>query len=117
VGRNIVFGNGIEQDGGQGFAYRRRQETFFHNVKTHTGSHPAYITGTGRHFVEVKRPGRDIHHPSPSCAEVKNEGSYNSAPPIRLYGVDREYATFYLFSFVFLNVCYSVHCSLFVCLI
>jgi hypothetical protein len=39
-------------------------------------------------FPEGKgRPGRETYNSPPSSAEVKNASSYNSAPPIRLYGV------------------------------
>jgi len=40
-------------------------------VQTGPGAHPAsYKMGTGS-FLEVKRPGRDVDHPTPSSAEVK----------------------------------------------
>jgi hypothetical protein len=40
-------------------------------VQTGTGADPAsYTMGTGS-FPRVKRPGRDIEHPPPSRAEVK----------------------------------------------
>ena len=35
-------------------------------------------------------PGRDVYHPPPPSAEVKNEWSYNSSPQICLNGVDRD---------------------------
>jgi hypothetical protein len=35
----------------------------------------------------VKRPGIEADHSPPSSAEVKNEWSYTSTPPIRLHGV------------------------------
>jgi hypothetical protein len=34
----------------------------------------------------VKRPEREADHSHPSSAEVKNEWSYTSTPPIRLHG-------------------------------
>jgi len=37
-------------------------------------------------FLEVKRPGREADHSSPSSV-VKNAWSYTSTPPIRLHGV------------------------------
>jgi hypothetical protein len=40
---------------------------------------------------------------TPSSAEVKNERSYTSAPPISLHGVHRDNVTFYLHLF-----CYEV---------
>jgi hypothetical protein len=36
---------------------------------------------------EVKRPGSEADHSSPSSAEVKNAWSYTSTPSIRLHGV------------------------------
>jgi len=41
---------------------------------------------------EVKRPGREADHSTPSSAEVQNARSYTSAPPIRLHGVVLSYA-------------------------
>jgi hypothetical protein len=37
--------------------------------------------GTG-YFPGVKRPGRDADHPPPSSAEIENEYSYTSTPPL-----------------------------------
>jgi hypothetical protein len=45
-------------------------------------AHPASCTmGTG-YFPGVKRPGRGADHPQPSSAEVENEKSYTSTPPV-----------------------------------
>ena len=41
-------------------------------------------------FPGVERPGRDVDHPPPSSAEVKNEWSYTSSLQIYLNGVDRD---------------------------
>jgi hypothetical protein len=41
-------------------------------------------------FPGVERPGRDVDHPPPTSAEVKNEWSYTSSPQICLNGVDRD---------------------------
>jgi len=38
------------------------------NVQTGSGAHPS---GTGVSFLEVKRPGRGIGHPTPSRAKIK----------------------------------------------
>ena len=46
----------------------------------------------------VKRPGRDVDHLAASTADVMNECSLISAPPIYLHGVDRDF-TFYGFFF------------------
>jgi hypothetical protein len=55
---------------------------FFAYVQTGPGAHPASCTmGTGC-FPGVKRPGRGADHPLPPSAEVENEYSYTSAPPL-----------------------------------
>jgi hypothetical protein len=48
----------------------------------------------------VKRPGHDVDHSPPSSAEVTNEWSYTSVPPICLHGVDRDAFTFLSFFFI-----------------
>jgi hypothetical protein len=46
---------------------------FFAPVQTGPGAHSAsYTMGTGS-FPGVKRPGRDVFHPPPSSAEVKEK--------------------------------------------
>ena len=40
-------------------------------------------------FLEVKRSGREVNHSPPSSADVKNEWSCTSAPPVCLRGMDR----------------------------
>jgi hypothetical protein len=47
-------------------------------------------------FPGVRRPGREVDHSSSSTAEVKNEWSYTSAPPISPNGVRRDNFTLYL---------------------
>ena len=42
----------------------------------------------------VKRPGREVDHLAASTADVTNECSLISTPPIYLHGVDRDF-TFY----------------------
>jgi hypothetical protein len=55
---------------------------FFAQVQTGLGAHPASCTmGTGS-FPGVKRPGRGADHPPPPSAEVVNEESYTSTPPL-----------------------------------
>jgi hypothetical protein len=41
-------------------------------------------------FSVVKRRGHKVNHSPPSSAEVKNEWSYTSRPPICHHGVDKE---------------------------
>jgi hypothetical protein len=73
-----------------GFDSRRGAWNFslHHCVQNGSGAHPAsYPMDTGGSFPGVKRPGREADHSPPSSAEVKNEWSYTSTPPIRLHGV------------------------------
>ena len=51
-------------------------------------------------FPGVKLPGCEDDHLPPSGADVKNEWSFTSAPPICLHGVDRDF-TFRVFLFFF----------------
>jgi hypothetical protein len=44
----------------------------------------------------IKRPGREVHHSTPSSAEVKNEWSYTYPPLICLHSLYREHFTFTL---------------------
>ena len=48
-------------------------------------------------FPRVKRPGRDLDHSHPFSAEIKNEWSHTSTPPISLNGVGRYKFTVYSF--------------------
>jgi hypothetical protein len=58
------------------------EERFFAHVQTGPGAHPVSCTmGTGS-FPGVKRPGRGADHPLPSSAQVANEYSYTSTPPL-----------------------------------
>jgi hypothetical protein len=55
---------------------------FFAHVQAGPGAHPASCTmGTGS-FLGVKRVGRGADHTPPPSAEVENEESYNSTPPL-----------------------------------
>jgi hypothetical protein len=38
---------------------------------------------------KVKNPGYEVNLSPPSVAQVKNEGSYNSASPVHIHGMDR----------------------------
>jgi hypothetical protein len=44
----------------------------------------------GPFYGGIKRPGPEVNHLPPPSAEVKNEWSYTSAPPIRIHGTDRD---------------------------
>jgi hypothetical protein len=48
-------------------------------------------------FQDVKRPERDADQLPSYNAEVKNEWSYTSVPPICLNGVEKYTSLFYLF--------------------
>ena len=58
-------------------------------VVTHGPNQPPtqWIPGP---FPGVKRPRREADHSLPSSAEVKNQWSYTSVPPICFHDVDRE---------------------------
>jgi hypothetical protein len=45
------------------------------------------FNGYGDYFPGVKRPERDVDHSPPSNADVMDDWSYTSTPPICLYGV------------------------------
>jgi hypothetical protein len=61
-------------------------------------------------FPGLQRPGREVNHSPPSSAEVKNEWSHTSDPPICLHGVNRDNFTFTLLKRELLHLCYV--CSL-----
>jgi hypothetical protein len=50
-------------------------------------------------FPEVKQPGREVDHSTPSGAEAKKEWNYTSTPPTYLHGVDMENLLSIIFSF------------------
>ena len=47
-----------------------------------------------------KRPGRDVDHSLPHSAEVKNERSYTSVPPICLHSLDEDNLLLSYFMFI-----------------
>jgi hypothetical protein len=51
-----------------------------------------------RFLPVVKRPERKVNHSRLSSAEVKNDWSHTSSPPIRIHGVDRDNFAFILFT-------------------
>ena len=53
-------------------------------------------------FPQIKRPGRETDHLSPSVAEVKNYWSYTSTYPVCLHGVDKENFLFCLSFIVYI---------------
>jgi hypothetical protein len=57
-------------------------------------------------FLGEKRPGSDACHLPSSRAEVKNDLSYTSAPPICLHGVGRDNFTFIIYC-ICIHILYS----------
>ena len=53
---------------------------FFASVQTAPGAHQAPCTMCTGSFLWVKRPGRGVHHPPPSSAEVKGVKLYFYPP-------------------------------------
>jgi len=57
--------------------------TLCHHVQTSSGAHPAsYPMGTGILTLEVKWPGCEADHSTPSSTKVKNVWGYTSTPPV-----------------------------------
>jgi hypothetical protein len=54
------------------------------------------FSGYGDSASEAKRLGRDVGYSPPSSAEVKNEWSYTSTPPMQFPGVGRNTVTFFI---------------------
>jgi hypothetical protein len=63
-------GPGIESWWGREFSHPSRP------------AHPAFCTMSTGSFLGVKQPGHGADHPSPLSAEVENEQSYTSTPPL-----------------------------------
>ena len=68
---------------------------FLQNVHTSPETHIASCSMGS--FPGVKLPGREVHHLSPSFAEVKNEWSNSSAHHVCLHSVDRESFTVHVY--------------------
>ena len=74
------------------FESQSRQEDFslFQNVTTGSGALPvSQYVGIRVISSGVKRQQREVNHSLPRHAEVRNERSYTSTPPICLHCVDR----------------------------
>ena len=48
------------------------------------------VSGYRGSFPRVKLPVHEVDHPPSSSAEVKDEWSYTSSPPVCLHDVDRK---------------------------
>jgi len=57
----------------------------------------------------VKLPGCEVNHSPSAIAEVKNEWSYTSTPPIWLHGVDMENFSSHAFPESSIEVTYLAH--------
>jgi DNA-binding sugar fermentation-stimulating protein len=60
---------------------------FSTSVQNGHGTHPASYTMDTGSFTEVKRPGRDVDHTTPSTAEVKERVKLYVSPPLGLRGL------------------------------
>jgi hypothetical protein len=79
---NLGSGSSVGIATGYGLDDPGIESQFFAYVQTGPGAHPASCTmGTGS-FPGVKRSGRGADHPPPPSAEVENEWSYTSTPPL-----------------------------------
>jgi hypothetical protein len=57
------------------------------------GSPSSLLTGYRLSFPVTKQPGHEVNCSLQSHAEIRNEWSYSSSPPICLHGEDREKRT------------------------
>jgi hypothetical protein len=64
-------------------------ERFFSSQKR-----PHWLWGC---ILGVKLLRGEVNHSLPSCAKVKDELSYTSAPPVCLHGINGEDLTFFTF--------------------
>jgi hypothetical protein len=64
-------------------------------------------------FPGVKRPGSEVNHSPSSSADIKNEWSYTSTPPLCVHGMDKDNCTVLPFpsswvvSFCFKLICFA----------
>ena len=66
-----------------------RDSSLLQMVHTSSGGLPSPLfSGYEGSLLGVKRSGCDVDHFPPSSAEVKNEWSYTSSPPIYLHRLD-----------------------------
>jgi hypothetical protein len=74
----------ILRPGPSGIRFLAVSEDFSFLQSSHNGSEaqPASNTKTGVFFPGVKQAEREDDHSPPSGAEIKNEWSHNSSPPM-----------------------------------
>jgi hypothetical protein len=77
---------------------RGRKDTFLFSQQSLPALGPPSLLFSGYwgSFPGVKQLGNEVDHWPPSRAEIKNEHSYTSAPPICLLGVDRVKFNFFV---------------------
>jgi hypothetical protein len=99
----IPTGYGLD---GPGIESRWGGETF-HTCPDWLRAYPAPCKMDTESFPRVKRPGRGADHPLPSSAEVKNEYSYTSIPPLGPSGPVTVYLYLYLsvFACIIFKIC------------
>jgi hypothetical protein len=88
-------GSGVRTQAGARYIFLRQKGPVLH-----WGPQILLFTGYRCYFPGIKRPGLDVDRSPPSNAEVKNEWSYTSTPPICLYDVDGVTFVIILFSLV-----------------
>jgi hypothetical protein len=83
----IALGYGLDD---RGFESRQGLEIFIFTTVSRPvlgRTQPPIQWVLGALSLGVKLPGREADHSPSSSAEVKNERSYTSTPPLRLHGV------------------------------
>jgi hypothetical protein len=85
----IALGYGLDDRGSRDrFPAGTGKFSLHHRVQNGSGAHPtSYPVGTRGLSLEVKRPGREVDHSSPSGAEVKECVKLYLHSPLRLHGV------------------------------
>jgi hypothetical protein len=86
----ITLGYGLDDRGYLGFDSRWGLGIFLFVTLSRTAlgpTQPPLQLVPGALSLEVKRPGREADHSTPSSAEAKNAWSYTSTPPIYIHGV------------------------------
>ena len=64
------------------------------NVENCSRVHAALVLCVPTFFLWVNRPWHEANHSLPSRAEIKNEWSYTSTPPVCLHELTEENCTF-----------------------
>jgi hypothetical protein len=76
---------------------RERDFSILQNIQTSSEVHPAsYSMGTRVLSLGVKQLRHEVNQSLPFTAEVQNDLSYTSTPPVYLHGVRRENLIFFI---------------------